>query len=60
MFKIILIQISKFSLWDEKSKVNNNNNYNNKMQKIFLKYREFMHSSANLFDKYAYLCYFVI
>ena len=33
---------------------------NIKMQNIFLKYRKSMHSSASLFDKYLYLCYFVI
>ena len=32
---------------------------NVKMQNIFLKYWEFTHSSANLFDKYLFLYYFV-
>ena len=54
LFKII-IQISKFFYEMRKVKL-----INIKMQNIFFKYREFMHSSASLFDKYLYLWYFVI
>ena len=54
LFRII-IQISKFFYEIRRVKL-----INIKMQNIFLKYRESMHSSASLFDKYLYLCYFII
>ena len=54
LFKIILIQNSKFLYEMRRVKL-----INVKMQNIFLKYWEFMHSSANLFEKYLYLHYFV-
>ena len=54
LFKII-IQIFKFLYDMRKVKL-----INIKIQNIFLKYIEFMQSSDNLFEKYLYLCYFVI